>query len=29
VTLRDQQGNERNITVKPLLADEIPEAWFV
>lgn len=29
VTIRDQQGNERNISVKPLLASEIPEAWFV
>jgi hypothetical protein len=29
VTLRDQQGNERNIVVKPLLEDEIPKEWFV
>ncbi len=29
VTIRNQQGEERNIQVKPLLADEIPQEWFV
>jgi tRNA U34 2-thiouridine synthase MnmA/TrmU len=29
VTIRDQQGAERNVFVKPLLAKEIPQAWFV
>lgn len=29
VTLRDQQGNERNITVTPLKAEQIPESWFI
>jgi tRNA-uridine 2-sulfurtransferase len=29
VTVRDQQGNERNIFVKPLRTDEIPAEWFV
>jgi tRNA U34 2-thiouridine synthase MnmA/TrmU len=29
ITLRDQQGNERIIQVKPLAANDIPEAWFI
>jgi tRNA-uridine 2-sulfurtransferase len=29
VTLRNQQGEERNIQVKPLTAEQIPAAWFV
>ena len=29
ITLRDQQGNERIIQVKPLAANEIPEEWFI
>lgn len=29
VTLRDQQGNERNIAVTPLKAEQIPESWFI
>jgi len=29
VTIRDRDGAERNVFVKPLLADEIPEEWFV
>jgi hypothetical protein len=29
VTIRDRQGAERKVFVKPLTADQIPEAWFV
>jgi hypothetical protein len=29
VTIRTQNGDERNIKVKPLAADQIPEEWFV
>ncbi len=29
VTIRGQQGEERNVFVKPLTAEQIPEAWFV
>jgi tRNA U34 2-thiouridine synthase MnmA/TrmU len=29
VTIRDQQGTEHNILVKPLTAEQIPEEWFV
>ena len=29
VTIRDQQGTERNILVKPLAAEEVREEWFV
>ena len=29
VTIRDRQGDERNIFVKPLTAEQIPDAWFV
>lgn len=29
VTIRNQQGEERNIQVKPLAADDIPQEWFV
>jgi len=29
VTIRNQQGDERNISVTPLAAEQIPEAWFV
>lgn len=29
VTIRNQQGEERNIQVKPLLPEQIPVEWFV
>jgi hypothetical protein len=29
VTIRDRDGAERNVFVKPLLADDIPQEWFV
>jgi len=29
VTIRGQQGEERNVFVTPLTAEQIPEAWFV
>ena len=29
VTIRNQSGDERNIKVKPLATDQIPEEWFV
>ena len=29
VTIRDRQGDERNVFVKPLTAEQIPAEWFV